>query len=589
MLSTSLEIPRWIAEGIKPNVKEARVDKYIYGGDTETLNGEPLSLQFYSEDVACDEIHFVDKKTAAQQFFKWVEKRKRNAQHVVYVHNLSFDLIEFLWGHHAKLISASGDYDFKVGKYHITGVYGTPTFCKISNGHNLSVIIVDSFSYFRGSLAKGAELFCPDLPKLKRPDGIGEVKFTAKDSKFCEYAMRDAVVTYHMGKAIEAMHQRYNLSQCVSVADMAARIFRRMLTYTIPQPNRDIVDASLLSYHGGKNNITAPPGWYGGITSLDISSAYPRAMHELPAFSNKKLYRRYRGNAKVREVHPHGVYCVSGRVDECDWPVIFSHGFKPLHGKIDRVWIQGFEVNEALRSGELHPSKITGFLYDSEKDLQASALRFFVEEFYRLKEAETDPVMRYMYKLILNSVSGKFIQTRKKNSCAYTDIDAGMTVTASELVAGGLFHPFIASAITAHTRARIHQLEHKYKAIHTATDGIMTQMIGAKAQGKGLGALTVEASDAELLMLRNKCYVLYMAKGKKTTPSTVYRRKHIRKYALHGFQGNVTDLEEMVKSGRRTYTVNRPNRLKESLKRGLTPNKFVKRDYVLKVGPLKAR
>jgi hypothetical protein len=100
--------------------------------------------------------------------------------------------------------------------------------------------------------------------------------------------------------------------------------------------------------------------------------------------------------------------------------------------------------------------------------------------------------------------------------------------------------------------------------------------------------LTIEASDAELLMLRNKCYVLYMKRGKKTVASQVYRRKHIRKFALHGFQGNVTDLENMVKSGRRTYTVNRPNRLKESLKRGLTPNLFTKRDYVLKVGPLKS-
>lgn len=562
------------------------MDKFIYGGDTETLHGEPMTLQFYSEDVACDEIHFVDRKSAAKKFFDWVNKRKRNAQHVVYVHNLSFDLIEFLWGHHAKLVSSSGDYDFKVGKFHVTGVYGTPTFCKISNGHNLSVIIVDSFSYFRGSLAKGAELFCPDLPKLKRVTGIGEKQFTEKDTAFCEYAMRDAVITYHMGKAIEAMHQRYNLTQCVSVADMAARIFRRMLMYTIPQPNRDVIDASLLSYHGGKNNVTVPAGWYEGVTSLDISSAYPKAMHDLPAFSNAKLYKRFRGTAATREVHPHGVYCVSGEVDECDWPVLFSHGFKPLAGKIDRVWVQGFELNEALRSREFTPTKITGHLYDSEKDLQASALRNFVQEFYRLKENETDPVMRYMYKLILNSVSGKFIQTRKRNSCAYTDIDADMTVTASELVAGGLFHPFIASAITAHTRATIHQLEHKYKAIHTATDGIMTQQNGAKSRGSGLGALTTEASEATLLLLRNKCYVLYTAKGKKTTPSVVFRGKHIRKFALHGFQGNVTELEKLVGSGRRTYEVNRPNRLKESLKRGLTPNKFVKRAYVLKVGPL---
>jgi DNA polymerase type B, organellar and viral. len=574
------------------------MDKYIYGGDTETLRGKPLSMQFYSEDTSCDEIHFVNEDTAAKTFLAWVAKRKRNVQHVVYVHNLGFDLPEFFWGHHAKLISGSGEFQFKIGKWNIQGVYGAPTFCRITNGHDVSVMLVDSMSWFRGSLAKAADMFCPDLPKLKRPDGLGEKKFTKKDTGFCAYAMRDAVIDYHIGKSIEAMHQKYDLMQCVSVADMAARVFRhKYLHYTIPQPGRDIIEASLLSYHGGKNNVSCDPGWYSGITSIDISSAYPHAMSEMPAFSNEKLYKRFKGK-RVNSVPDYGVYKLTGTLAKCAWPVVFSHGFKALSGNCDGVWVQGFEVNEALRSGELNLSKIDGFYYDAERDHQASALRNFVAEFYALKDAETDPVLRYMYKLILNSISGKFIQTRKRGSCAFTDIDANATVTASELVAGGMFHPFIASAITAHTRARIHRLEHKYAAIHTATDGIFTQktvsVTTKRSAGDlqpysrgGLGALTVEAKDATLLLVRNKCYVLYLdAAGKKTNPSLVFKGKHISKAALHGFQGSVTELEKMIATGRRTYTVNRPNRLKESLKRGLTPNDFVERKFVLKVGKL---
>lgn len=565
------------------------MDKFIYGGDTETLRGKPMTMQFYSEDVACSDIFFVSPETAADTFLKWCSTRKRDVLHVVYVHALAFDLPEFLWGHHAKLVGPGGDFEFKLRKWSIKGVYGTPTFCRVSNGHDITVMIVDSLSYFRGTLAKGAELFCPDLPKLKRPQGIGEKRFTKRDTEFMEYAMRDAEVAYHMGRAIEKMHQEWDLQQCVSVADMASRIFRhRFLTYTIPQPGRDVIDAALLSYHGGKNNVTAEPGWYSGVTSLDISSAYPDAMRELPAFSSERLYKRFTGTA-VKRVPDYGVYCVSGRVAECKWPVLFSHGFKPLQGDIDRVWIQGHEVNEALESRELKLSRIKGFYYDHEKDHQAPALRGFVDTFYALKEKEKDPVLRYMQKLVLNSVSGKFIQTRKRGACAYTDIDAGVTVSASELVAGGMFHPFIASAITAHTRARIHRLEHRYKALHTATDGIMTQARNAKAEGKGIGALTIEAKAATLLLLRNKCYVLYTKKDKKTQPSYVFKGKHIRKYALHGFQGNVTDLERLVASGRRKYTVTRPNRLKESLKRKLTPNEFVKREYTLKIGKIPLR
>lgn len=565
------------------------MDKYIYGADTETLHGLPMTLQFYSEDVACTDIYFVSAANAADTFLKWCAKRKRNIQHVVYVHNLAFDLPELLWGHHSKLVGPSGDFEFKIGKWRLSGVYGTPTFLHVSNGHDITVTVVDSFSYFRGSLAKGAELFCPNLPKLKRPNGIGEKRFTKRDEGFIEYAMRDAEVSYWMGKAIERMHQTYEVKQCVSVAHMSATIFRhKFLSYTIPQPSREITDAALLSYHGGKNNVTTEAGWYSGVSSLDISSAYPHAMRDMPAFSNEKLYKRFRGSGKVKTVPEYGVYCISGRVDACEWPCLFSHGFKPLSGNIDRVWVHGHEVNEALRAGEIKLSSIKGFYYDHERDHQAPAMRFFVETFYALKEKERDPVLRYMQKLILNSLSGKFIQTRKRNASAYTDIDANVTTTASELIAGGLFHPFIASSITAHTRARIHKLEHKYQAIHTATDGIMT-LKKPKAEGKGLGALTVEAENATLLLVRNKCYVLYTKKDKKTQPSIVFKGKHIKKFALHGFQGSVTDLERLIATNRRKYSVNKPNRLKESLKRGLTVNEFVRKEYTLKVPPLQVK
>lgn len=563
------------------------MDKYIYGADTETLEGEPMTLQFYSEDCACESIHFVNSKSASKTFLEWCSKRKKNVAHVVYVHNLGFDLPEFLWGYHAKLIGPGGDFSFKIGSWLITGVYGSPTFCKLSNGHNLSITIVDSWSFFRGSLAKGAELFCPDLPKLKRVSGLGSQQFKPTDKAFCAYAMRDAEVSYHMGRAIEKMHAEWDIPQTVSVADMAATIFRRkFLSYDIPQPDRDVIDAALLSYHGGKNNITVESGWYENVTCLDISSAYPHAMHEMPAFSNVDLYKRYRKSARIRSVPEWGIYCVTGTLAECQWPVVFSHGFKPLHGRIDRIWIHGQEVNEALRSGELKIESIRGNYYDYEKDHQASAFRHFVETFYKLKSTETDPVLRYMQKLVLNSISGKLIQTRKRGAASFTDIDAGVTTTAADLIAGGMFHPFIASGVTAHTRGRIHRLEHDVRAIHTATDGVMSRAKNARPIGSGLGAITCEARDATVLMIRNKCYVIYAKKSTKTTPSSVFKGKHILKYALHGFQGNVSQLEKLIATNRRKYEVSRPNRLKESLKRGLTPNKFVTRPYTLKVGPL---
>jgi hypothetical protein len=246
-------------------------------------------------------------------------------------------------------------------------------------------------------------------------------------------------------------------------------------------------------------------------------------------------------------------------------------------------------LNEALASGELHLSKISGWYYDAEKDIQAPALRNFVEDFYRRKETEKDKVRRFGYKLILNALYGKFIQTRKKNLKCYVNIDSGKMTETTEMVAGGMFHPFIATGITAHPRAKMHRLEHQYQAMHTATDGIFTQHPKAAKIGKasGLGSVGCDVRG-DLLLIRNKLYVIYGDKETKdSTPSRAFAGKHIYKYAKHGFQGSVYDLERLIATNKRKYTAIHVNQLKESMNRGLQVNQFVKREYNLKVGPLK--
>ncbi len=574
------------------------MDKYIYGGDSETHRGEPMTLQFYSEDVVCDDIIWTSKGRAMRNFFSWCGKRRRNVEHVVYVHNLAFDLPEFFYGAQAKLVESDG-FDFTYGEWSITGVYGAPTFARITNGHDITVLLVDSFSFYRESLEAAGLRVCPDLPKLKRPQGLGEKIFTQRDKAFVAYAMRDAVVGYHLGVSIERMHKEFDVRQCVSVADMAAKIFRhKYLTYTIPQPSRDIVEASLKSYHGGKNNVTAEPGWYEGVTSIDLKSAYPWALSEMPAFSNAKLYKRYRGT-RPKAVPEYGVYCVSGKLADCDWPCLFSHSFKPLSGAVSRVWVQGFELNEALASGEFKPSRISGYLYDAERDHQAPAFRHFMHDFFHRKETAKTKTERELFKLIPNAISGKLVQTRKASSTDLTDVESGTTTSAAELTAGGMFHPFIASATTARPRARMHRAEHRYKAMHTATDSIFTQRVVSdrgdidtrlSRSGK-LGTFALEADKKTLLLVRGTCYVLYSDRrdNPKWPESKTFKGKYIVKAAKHGFQGSITQLEQLVATGRRKYVVNTPNTLKRSVKEGLQVNLFVKRPMTLRVGPIKVR
>lgn len=593
MIVHNLYVPAFLRKrGITPNERGGRVDVVIHGADTETYHGRPMSFQFYSEDVRERVIVFVNAETATREFFRWVSGLRADCLHVVYCHNLDFDLPEFLWGIKEKLITAGGEFEFTYGGYTCRGVYGKPTFMRITSKRR-QVLIVDSFLWYQGSLAAAGELFCPDLPKLKRPANLGSKLFTARDSAFVAYAIRDAEIDYHIGKAVQKIHAEFDIKQSVSLAHMAATIFRHgFLEKTIPQPSREIISASLAAYHGGKNNVAGQvPAWHLGITSMDISSAYPYAMSLLPSMHRADLYKRFpKQTRRTREVEPLGVYYISGTADDCDWPCLFAHNFEPLRGRFSGVWVSGYELNEALRAGEVQVTSIRGHYYAAERDNDKSALASYVKEFYGRKQAATDPVLRHMWKISLNGISGKFIQTRKASRIIHTDIDKNETQESLALVAGGLFHPFIANAVTAQPRVQIHIAEHAHRAIHTATDGIFTYSRNVSPvmqrhgyPRSGLGALTVE-SRGDLLMLRNKCYILYSPDG--SINSQAFKSKRIKKYALHGFQGSVFDLERLVATNRRKYAVTKPNRLRESLKRGLTPNEFLKRDKTLKIGQI---
>jgi DNA polymerase type B, organellar and viral len=608
MIYLGLSIPDHLRDGIKPNHRGSRVDKIIYGADTETVHGRPNSFQFFSDDSHCRDYFLVSPHNARKTFFKWCKARRPNVLHVVYIHNLKFDLPEFLYGCERRLVEGGSEFKFEADGWRVRGLYGAPTFCCLTDGaagqskNKRTIYLVDSFSFYRGSLSSAAELYCPHLPKLSAIVDLGQRRISRKSadySKYAEYGMRDAEVTYHIGKAVEAEHQHYDLAQCISVADLAAHIFRHhYLDYLIPQPSEDIIRAGLDSYHGGKNNITVQPGWYPDTNGLDISSAYPHAMSGMPSFANAKLYRKYRGSARVRSVPPYGVYCVRGSAAKCKWPALFDHGFKPLRGDFRDIWIQGHEVNAALESGELKIHRINGYMYDHQRDGQASAFRNFCLDLYRQKEAATDKVVRAWKKFELNSLSGKTIQTRKRTLKCVVNCDTLEVQHASYLHAGGMFHPFIASAITAHTRARIHGLEHQYDAIHTATDGIFTRLPiragirGAVVKTKAgkLGDLTHE-SHGDLLLVRNKCYILYGdgPQPDARLPDSRIPGKHFTKFALHGFHANVSELERLYLSGERQYTRLRANTLKQSLARGEHFNDFVQRPFTLKVGAIPQR
>jgi DNA polymerase type B, organellar and viral. len=172
----------------------------------------------------------------------------------------------------------------------------------------------------------------------------------------------------------------------------------------IELPPMDVINASLLSYHGGKNGLYVDGGFYENVSEIDLNSAYPYAMKCLPSFL-KGEYRqvnKYMGNKYV------GIYCVSGKL-KCPYNIFFNHEFKPIeNGDVRDIWITSYELEEALKYKEFDMVKCFGYIWIPDDD--RNPLGEYVDYFYKKKqETPKTNSMYHFYKLALNSLYGKGI------------------------------------------------------------------------------------------------------------------------------------------------------------------------------------
>lgn len=596
MLITELKIP-WKMQTMKPIKFKPRLDDIkVIGVDTETLEGPPITFQFFGDHCPKNGlIKFLDKKSKPTDIFcNCLEEIIDGRAGVFWLvgFNLKFDLLGLFGDRHGDLLT--GEFEFKNKKWMIKGVYDTVFFATLRRGNSVVNLIDGALFYTGSNLKKIGELVCPDLPKLEMPKDLGHKMFKKSDKNFVDYAMRDAEIAYHLGLKILEWHREFGVSPCVSAPHLASKIFlKKFLKRQINLPSSAMVNMALSSYHGGKNNITITEAtFYKKVYSLDIVSAYPDAMRLMPSFSVDKAYKilpqKYSQKIKVP---PYGVYRVSGFARLTSWPIIYDADFKPfVNNYFNDVCITGFEYNQALESRLVEFKSVSGFYYDVKMDKHPSPLKDYVDYFFDKKfKAETKEEILF-YKIMLNALYGKFIQNRKEseNSTASPyqpfDDDEGKPLKPKKVfVAGGLFHPFIATLITGYVRARIHGIELKYEAIHTATDGIFTFKKPNPADlSTKLGGLKLDA-EGPLLLVRGKCYILYSHTStegdRELIPSGVYPKLWIKKFATHAYYGKILEFEKMVFEGTNEYKTVKVNQLKESYRSNLVPNKFEKRTF----------
>jgi len=560
---------------LRPSKKSFPKKNIVCGFDTETYRGEPLSFQFSIGEKS--EIIFCDKKNIMQKFTAYLKKIPLSSgvkTAFVFAHNLEFDLEIALFPVLTRFLSSEFEHWDKKNRALWSVKCDKLCFADLCFYRYKKVLrrfrFIDTGAFFRKgergfmTLKEVARLLGVGEKGVK-PNGLGGIKYTSKDAYFVEYAKNDALLAERIGKKLMENFQKFDIPPCVSISQEAQRVFqKKFLKDVVSIPPENVLKASILAFHGGKNGFYLDrPQEIEDVSELDVNSMYPFQATNLFPWTTG-VYRKVYG---LDYEHP-GVYRVSGFAMPCRYRTLFNHGFKPLEGEFKNIWIHSSEIMEALSKGELKIESIEGYVFIPDSRA-SNPMREFVNYFYDLK-SKTQGGERELNKLILNAgCYGKYVQNiniqgRRNLKVRTKEIEGVMRVRSivsmpALFKAGGMFHPFIACAITAQARVMLHNLEHKYGALDSSTDSIKTTMpVNAADLGKEMGKLSLK-HQGRCIFLRSKLYAFVDAEGRP------------EKAALHGFGGTAEQLLKIYRTHDTRYSFPRMTKLKESFIQNKTP------------------
>lgn len=331
-------------------------------------------------------------------------EKRHTVQNLVFAHNADFDF-RFL------------DWDMLLEEYDLVNKSMQPFFVelveKTDSKRKKSIVFLDSMNWFRDSLKNLGKMF--GLPK-------GDIDFETCSMKELEtYCIRDVDILEKAILFLDDMHRNYDIRWTVSIAQMAYRIFRKdFLKYDLFCPDKeDIIRLERDSYKGGRVEVfdtnIQPKIW-----KYDINSLYPSVMKNIRVpvkiinYFNKLQCREFNINDLLikldDEISKGNLIIARCRIIEDDNIPIAS---VRLNGKL--VFPNGaFETVLTTYEFERLREKI---LSVSEYSVYEGDYLFkdFVDEFYSLRKHaknKKNDVLNWFYKIILNSLYGKFGQRR---------------------------------------------------------------------------------------------------------------------------------------------------------------------------------
>lgn len=613
-MNKNVKLPFWLKNHVKPLKSNYPQQHKLIVFDTETLSattGEAYLLIFYNGETVYS--RKVNKNVIEYAFLDYLLKNctSKKFSYILIAHNLPFDLTA-VFDNHRNLIFGYEDIKFKCFDENHEELLATVHFythkiwfaqIKLSNG--VSIKVVDSFAFIKGSLYKLSRILGFKYKKRERPFFVQHGKKPRNRKEWRElhrYCYTEIKAQYELGEWILKLHQKYDVTFCVSIAQLSSKIFRKhFLKKPIPQIPEHIRKLVEQTIHGGRASVfVSTPCLIFNVKMFDYNSFYPFSMGNLPNIT--------KGNwEKVAcfDNEHEGFYWISGFVKPCKYPLIIKNivSMKFANNEyVSEIPIASYELREALRNHELNLKEIHGYIWIPHEKA-VNPFKNYVEHFYEEKNRyeKTNPLY-IQAKLLLNSLYGKTYQTlldeeSKNQADCYIDFKRNCLVDLKKFWrAGGLYLPHVGSWITSQCRAILHKALHDYEGIDCSTDSFKTTL--NVETSNSLGGLKKE-SEGMLLLLRPKMYVMFSLEKQKefldsNLPFTFWLKKKLSslkigknedivKFATHGFWGKPSRLLEMVANEKYVYEVKRMRKIREALRQHKNPRVMFTQKRALKM------
>lgn len=298
---------------------------------------------------------------------------ERSKQNEIWAVNLEYDLINIFWGNLKRLKLC----------------FGKSRLVKANFGKK---VFYDTLNHWKMSVANMGDYL-----------GLPKKKFNPLSLKYCQ---RDCEITYKFVSLMKKNYRRIGMAKIYSTISLSSFMFwKTYSSYKLRKVREDVLLDLKNAYYGGRVECFYIGNKRGNIKYVDVNSMYPACM--IGTFPSPRRL------VKSNDIDKPGVSYVRVKSD-LRFPVL------PYRREDNKVIFpngrfRGWWANEELEFAVSQGVKILKFYRGYEAMYECRPFDNYIGKLYFERKKAKDDLLKYTYKIFMNSLYGKFAQGNERS------------------------------------------------------------------------------------------------------------------------------------------------------------------------------